>query len=74
MRTTHSTPLTLHMPLAMDAMRPCQAFGAPPAPSALDPRRWFGVVGARLAGVAARIVGPDATTGAPTVGAVGAEP
>ena len=57
MRTTHRTP---HTPLAMDVMPPWRAFGTPPAPSALDPRRWFGAVIAVLAGIAAR-VGPPRT-------------
>jgi hypothetical protein len=61
MRTTHVAEHTPHIPHAMDvmdAMRPWQAFGPPPAPAALDPRRWLGVMLATLAGVAARLARP----------------
>ena len=53
MRTPHSTPDVPRAPHEMDAMPPWRAFGAPPAPSALDPRRWLGVVLRRVADVAA---------------------
>ena len=58
MRTMHVTEHTRHAPQtprAMDAMRPAQAFGPPPIPTALDPRRWLGVVLAMAAGAIARI-------------------
>jgi hypothetical protein len=59
MRTTHTTE---HTPRAMDAMRPWQAFGPPPTPAALDPRRWLGVVLAVLKGATARIARPGVRT------------
>ena len=58
MRTPHSAPDVPHAPHEMDAMPPWRAFGTPPAPSALDPRRWLGVVLRMVADVAAR---PGAT-------------
>jgi hypothetical protein len=60
MRTTHITKHPPHTWSAMDAMCPWQAFGAPPAPAALDPRRWLGVALAMLAGVGAWIARPGA--------------
>jgi hypothetical protein len=63
MRTLPATP---H---AMDAMRPWQAFGAPPAPSALDPRRWLGVVLRMVAGAAARVARSGVTPRGPVGGA-----
>ena len=58
MRTPHSTPphATPGTPYAMDVMRPSLAFGSPPAPSALDPRRWLGVVLRMVTRTAARVV------------------
>jgi hypothetical protein len=72
MRTPHGTPNnaldTLHPALGTDAMRPWQAFGTPPAPAALDPRRWIGTVLTMVAGVAARVAAPRTTTRAPARG------
>src|ERR1051325_5036161 len=66
MRTPHSTPDVPHARHRMDAMRPWRAFGTPPAPSALDPRRWLGVVLRMVADVAARL---GVTARAPVGGA-----
>ena len=55
MRTPHSTPDVPRAPHGMDAMPPWRAFGAPPAPSAVDPRRWLGVVLRMVAEGAARL-------------------
>jgi hypothetical protein len=60
MRMTPVTEHAPHIPRAMDAVRPWQAFDTPPTPTALDPRRWLGVVLAMLAGVAARMTRPRA--------------
>ena len=66
MRTPHSTPQPPHTSHTMDAMPPWRAFGPTPAPSALDPRRWLGVVLRLLARTATRLSRPSAT--APAAG------
>ena len=52
---TPRAPRTPRAPLAMDIMPPQRAFGSAPVPTALDPRRWLGLLFATLARMTARV-------------------
>lgn len=64
---THRTHRTHARILAMDAMRPSQAFGAPPAASSYDARHRLRQLFRTLRDAIAVVTRPRAADGTPTI-------